>query len=71
MKTKKNKNEREMGNYAQMYLDPGQAVLVQRSETIRRPENAMVLGQLGNGMGFSVKAEEVKRALGMEREYDK
>lgn len=72
MKTKNNKNGKEMGNDAGMHLkDTEPVVSLHCSEIGKRPDNAVVLGQIGGGMGFSVKVEQVKRALGKEREYDK
>lgn len=60
MKTEK--NEKEISNYAGLHLkNPGPVKIIERSDLKKLPDNAVVLGQLGRGMSFSMKVKQLKR----------
>lgn len=74
MKAKKNKHERERGNYVGQHLkDSKRATVIQYHVIGKRSDNGVIVGRLGGGMDFSMKMEQLRRALGERREgqYDK
>lgn len=62
---KAEKNEKEISNYVGLHLkNPGPVNIIERSDLKKLPDNAVVLGQLGRGIRFSVKVEQLKRTQG-------
>ena len=73
MKAAQTNSEKKEGIYVgiQHFKGLGPVMHIERSDLKKLTHYVPVIGQLGREMGFSMKLEQIKRALGKEREYDK
>lgn len=69
MNAEQMKSEKKEGIYVGIHhlKEPGPFKLIERIDLTKLPDNVPVIGQLGRGMRFSMKVDQIKRALGKER----